>query len=254
MTDEKKPACVLELSVAADATPEAVWKAVTEAAQLANWFAPEVSGEGTGTGSTLTVSWGGGMEYTTTVGAWEPNRHVSWVHDDMFGPGTKFVADWYITTEAGKTKLRLVQSGFGAFDGWDDFFAGTETGWKYFLHNLRVYLEKHAGRKRHMISSRFPSGMKRAEAWRKLPTGREGEKIRLDLGEPVEAIVDLAIPERAVALRIPSLHDALLFIELEGSGEEFHVGTWLSVYDAKAAARIEPAAKRTFDQLAAAVK
>ena len=35
----------------------------------------------------------------------------------------------------------------------------------------------------------------------------------------------------ALGLRIAELSDALLFIELEGKGDKFHVGYWLSVYD-----------------------
>ena len=254
MNDMKKPAKTLDLHVDIDATPEQVWKAITEAAGIQNWFAPEITASGTGKGSTLTVSWGGDMAYTTPISVWEPNRHVQWLNDDMFGPGTRLVADWYISTEAGKTRLRLVQSGFGDFPGWDDFFAGTEIGWRYFLHNARVYLEKHAGKKRRMISSRFPVGTGRAQAWKKLPAGKVGDKVSVDLGERVDAMVDFAIPERALALRIPSLDDALLFYEFEGSGEEFHTGAWLSVYDPKAASRIEAGAKQAFDRLAAALK
>jgi hypothetical protein len=39
-----------------------------------------------------------------------------------------------------------------------------------------------------------------------------------------------------------------------GSGEQFHTGAWLSVYDPKAATRIEAGAKQAFDRRAAAVK
>ena len=268
MSDIKKPAHVLELEVAADATPEAVWKAISEAAGVQNWFAPEVTSAGTGVGSTLTVSWGGDMAFTTAISAWEPNKHVQWLHEDMMGPGTKLVADWFITTEAGKTRLRLVQSGFGEFDGWDDFLASTETGWKYFLYNLRVYVEKHAGKTRRLISSRFPVGISRAAAWKKFFTPgtglvmaastppRQGEHVKIDLGEakPLEAVVEIAIAERALAVMIPALGDALLFVEFEGGGESFSIGAWLSLYDAAVASRVEAPAKRAMDRLAAAVK
>ena len=46
------------------------------------------------------------------------------------------------STENGKTRVRLLQSAFGASEGWDDLFDGAETGWTYFLQNLRIDLEK----------------------------------------------------------------------------------------------------------------
>lgn len=254
MSDTKKPAIVQELEITTGASPEAVWKAITEAAQIQNWFAPSITSTGEGVGSELTVSWGGDLAYSTPVTAWEPNKHVQWKSDDMMGPGTALVADWHISTEAGKTKLRYVQSGFGEFDGWEDFFSGTEIGWRYFLHNLKVYLEKHAGKSRRMISSRFPVGVGRALAWKHIGAGKAGQRVTVDLGKPLEAVVELVVEKRAIALRIPSLGDALLFLELEGSGEKFHTGAWLSVYDANTAARIEPAAKQAFERLAAAVR
>ena len=252
MTKPAKPAKVLELTMDTDATPEALWKALTEAPGLANWFAPEASTSGSGVGSTVTVSWGGGMEFTTPIGVWEPGRHLQWVSEDIMGPGTKLVTDWHIATEAGKTRLRMVQSGFGEFDGWDDFFAGTDAGWRYFLYNLRQYLERHSGKTRRMISRRIPVGISRRDAWRK---ALEPLNLRLDGGAPLEAVKELEVDGRAVGLRIPALGDALLMIELEGcSPDSFNIGMWLSVYDAAMARRIEASAERAFDRMAEAVK
>ncbi|HUQ29021.1 MAG TPA: SRPBCC domain-containing protein [Usitatibacter sp.] len=251
MTKPGKPARVLELTMDADATPEAVWKAITEGPQLSNWFAPQIQTSGTGVGSTVTVSWGEGMEFTTPIGAWEPGRHVQWVSDGMMGPGTKLVTDWYIETQAGKTRLRLVQSGFGEFDGWADFFDGTEAGWKYFLYNLRQYLERHRGKTRRMISRRIPAGIPRADAWRK---ALQHMNLKLD-GAPLEAVKELEIEGRALGARIPALGDALLMIELEGcTPDSYHIGVWLSVYDASMAQRIQEPAERAFDRLAMEVK
>ena len=54
---------------------------------------------------------------------------------------------------------------------------------------------------------------------------------------------------RALGLRIPELADALLFVELEGKGDKFHVGYWLSVYDEAQAKALETPAKRAFRRI-----
>jgi hypothetical protein len=43
--------------------------------------------------------------------------------------------------------------------------------------------------------------------------------------------------------------DALLFIELEGKGDKFHVGYWFSVYDEAQAKALETPAKSTFRRI-----
>ena len=53
----------------------------------------------------------------------------------------------------------------------------------------------------------------------------------------------------ALALRIKELSDALLFVELEGKGDEFHVGYWLSVYDEAEAQRLDSPARRAFKRI-----
>lgn len=261
---EKKPERTLELQVGIDAPLEAAWKAVTEGPGLANWFAPiaEVSAEGEG--ATVTAGWSEEMMMTNKVAAWEPLKHVGWLDDSgWMGPGTSLALDYHLSTENGKTRVRLVQSGFGKSDGWDNLFDGIKTGWTYFLHNLRVYLERHQGRTRRMISERIPVEMPRAEFWRHLlsdasgfvigGTGavKAGDSIDLKLAEPatVRAVVEVLVERQGLGLRIPDLTDALLFIELEGKKDKFHVGYWLSVYDEGKAKALEAPAKQAFHRI-----
>jgi uncharacterized protein YndB with AHSA1/START domain len=269
MSDKTKPVREQELSVDIDAPLEAVWKAISEGDGVKNWFAPQASLTKPGVGGELTVAWTPEIAFTTTIGAWQPNRHLQWTHDDMMGPGTRFLVDYYLSTENGKTRVRFVQSAFGESEGWDDLFAGTEVGWTYFLYNLRLYVEKHLGHARRMISARFPSGVARDAAWRKLvsaaaglviatsATVKAGDWVQLKLDDPatLRAIVDLVVDGHAIAMRIPELNDAVLFIELEGSGQEgFSIGMWLSVYDDGHAARIDSPAQRAFERVKAAVR
>jgi hypothetical protein len=219
---------------------------------------------GPGEGATVSAGWSDEMMMSQTVTAWEPNRHVRWLDQSgWMGDGTSMALDYYLSTENGKTRVRLVQSAFGASDGWDDLFEGTDTGWKYFLENLRIYLEKLQGRTRRMISDRIEVEMPRTEFWRRLlsdaggflvgatGTAHTGDtlRVRLQDGTSSRAMVELAIEAKGLGLRFPELQDALLFIEMEGRKNKFHVGYWFSVYDDALAKTLEGPARRAFQRI-----
>jgi uncharacterized protein YndB with AHSA1/START domain len=261
---EKKPERTLELHVDIDAPIEAAWKAITEGKGIANWFAPVAEVSAPGIGATVTAGWSEEMMMTNTVVAWEPGKHVRWLDESgWMGPGTALALDFYLSTENGKTRVRLVQSAFGASEGWDDLFDGIKTGWTYFLQNLRIYLETHLGRTRRMISDRIAVDMPRQKFWRHLLSDaagfvvggmgvvRAGDSIELRLKESatVRAVVEMMIEGQGLGLRIPELTDALLFIELEGKKDKFHVGYWFSVYDDAQAKALDAPAKRAFRRI-----
>ena len=62
-------------------------------------------------------------------------------------------------------------------------------------------------------------------------------------------MVEVAIEGQGLGLRIPELTDALLFIELEGRKDKFHVGYWFSVYDDAQAKTLETPAKQAFRRI-----
>ena len=264
MTKDVKSERALEMHVDVDAPIEAAWKAVTEAEGLANWFSPIAKVSAPGLNGEVTAAWSDEMAFTTRVDAWEPNRHVRWIAEDMMGPGTTLATDFYLETTGGKTRVRLVQSGFGESEHWDDLFEGTETGWAYFLYNLRLYLETHPGRTRRMISERIQVNAPRDAAWKHIaaavtgvtPTAvnglKVGDRVRLafDGGPSANGIIELVVPTKGLAIRFPELTDAVLFIELEGGNpEKFHTGWWLSVYDAGRAKELEGPATQTFTRI-----
>ena len=126
---QKKPERTLELHVDIDAPIEAAWKAITEGPGIANWFAPVAEVSAPGEGATVKAGWSEEMMMTSTVVAWEPLKHVRWLDESgWMGPGTSMAVDYYLSTENGKTRVRLVQSAFGASEGWDDLFDGIEDG------------------------------------------------------------------------------------------------------------------------------
>ena len=80
---------------------------------------------------------------------------------------------------------------------------------------------------------------------------KAGDGIELKLSEPatVRAGVEVLVGGQGLALRIHELTDALLFVELEGKKDKFHVGYWLSVYDETQAKALEAPAKRAFRRI-----
>ncbi len=261
---QKKPERTLELHVEIDAPIEAVWQAITEGKGIANWFAPIAEVSAPGVGATVKAGWSEEMMISSTVDAWEPPKHVRWLDESgWMGPGTSLAVDYYLSTEDGKTRVRLVQSGFGASDGWDDLFDGIKTGWTYFLQNLRIYVEKHLGRLRRLITERIEVDMPRQKFWRHLLSDagglvmggadalKAGDGIALKLSElaPARGVVEMMIEGRGLGLRIPELTDALLFVELEGKGDKFHVAYWFSVYDDAHAKALEAPAKHAFRRI-----
>jgi uncharacterized protein YndB with AHSA1/START domain len=263
MTTTKKPERTLDLHVDIDAPIEAAWKALTEGPGLANWFAPIAEVSAPGAGATVKNGWSEEMMMSGTVDAWDAPKHVRWLDDSgWMGPGTALAVDYFLTTENGKTRVRLVQSAFGASEGWDDLFDGLETGWTYFLYNLRIYLEKHAGRTRRMISERLEATMPRQAFWKHLLSGaglvaggkgtvKAGDAVHLALteGAPVRAVAEVVVEGHGLGLRIPDLADALLFIELEGKSDKFHVGYWFSVYDEAKAKALDAPARGAFKRV-----
>ena len=261
MTKEVKSERTLELHVDVDAPIEAAWKALTEAEGIANWFSPIAKVSAPGLNGEVTVAWSEEMAFTSRVDAWEPNRHVRWISEDMMGPGTALATDFLLEVAGGKTRIRLVQSGFGESEGWDDLFEGTKTGWTYFLYNLRLYLETHQGRTRRLISERVPVKTPRDAAWKHIASAttgvtpaaandlKAGDRVRVafDGGPTANGVAEMVVPGKGLAIRLPELMDSVLFIELEGGApESFHTGWWLSVYDAGRAKELEAPAKRTF--------
>jgi uncharacterized protein YndB with AHSA1/START domain len=229
----------IELNVSVDVPASAVWAALTDPKELSNWFAPTVSGSSE-VGKTLCISWGSPIEWTTTVATADPNRHVRWVDD----PSQPLAVDWSIEGRGGKTLLRLVHSGWSTEASWDEQYDATIAGWRYFLFNLRHYLQRHRGTRRTMISTRLPSTIPRAALWDRLmgPDGfalgvrdhaalREGDHVRLQLGADPQRleIVHYAAPTHLWGT-LPGLSDALLMIEMEPGVTEYHCGIWLSTY------------------------
>lgn len=237
----------LRLETEIDATPDAVWRSLSDPDELIRWF-PVAARVEPGVGGSIWLSWGPGCEGEAPITAWEPGRRLRWEEqmppEEEGGEPVTLAVDFEIEARGGKTVVRLVQSGFGDGDEWDDYYDALERGWTYFLWNLRNYLERHAGTPRDLVWLRRRAGAPHEEIWRRLlgPEGlgvagaggvpAPGEPFSLSLGgdAPQRGTVHLTDQPWIFAGRVESLDHATLFVELEGGGDNWHCGLYLSTY------------------------
>lgn len=135
------------------ATPEEVFRAITEPEQIAKWFAP-IARVDPRVGGEYFISWDPGMKGSgSIISAWDPYTHFAGYSERSVayscegkpvetGVVQRMAVDYYIEAVGdGVTRLRLVQSGFGPGAAWDDEFESTKTGWADFLKKLKEILE-----------------------------------------------------------------------------------------------------------------
>jgi len=144
-----------ETRVEIDAPIEEVWKALTEANEIARWFGPKMTVE-PGAGGSITADWGSGLEWKNAIEIWEPNRHLRLVEtrDHFIGESAakesnesmepcRLLQDYYLEGQGGKTVLRMVHSGFGTSANWIQEYEGTRDGWSVCFLRLKHLLERH---------------------------------------------------------------------------------------------------------------
>ena len=113
------------MSLDLDATPDQVWRALTEAEELVRWF-PTGARVTPGKGGRMLWSWGYGEDWVTSIDEWEPGKLLRLVQEEArpydaqghpLPPGeveaARIAMEFTLETVQGKTRLRLVHSGFG---------------------------------------------------------------------------------------------------------------------------------------------
>ena len=237
----KRPARHFETTLDIAATPDLVWKAISEASELERWFAPSAQ-VSPGVGGSVLWSWPGLHEWPQTIEVWEPGRRLltrydSPVDDGAGGKQPLFV-EFSLEGQGGRTRLRLVHSGFGPDADFDGEFDGISRGWMVELRSLRLYLERHAGQERRTASSIRPLDVPLEQAWEQL-TGPDGLACgtridRLEEGAPftlagIEGQV-LHCNARELSGCVPKLGDAWLRVTVETCGAQSLVWLTLSTW------------------------
>lgn len=215
------------------ASPERVWKALTDAADLVRWF-PLEARVTPGVGGSIYMSWQNEFAAESRIIAWEPYRllAISWGWSDEASNPPQ-VTEYRLDDQRGITILRAVTSGFPLDSSWDDHVEGTNRGWKFELKSLQEYLEHHDGQAREIVYLRHRVPKPIAAEWPRLLSPEA-------LGEPPLGgqPFDIAFPYQ-YAVVIPNLGGGLLRISYEpcmADPESRDITIWLQAWGEERAA------------------
>jgi uncharacterized protein YndB with AHSA1/START domain len=249
MSAKKSRSYEKKFEVAAPA--DAVWKAITEGEELIRWFCVEAKCE-PGPGGEQEIDWGGGAKATQKIVIWQPGTHlrteaVKPERSKPSGtdPAEPYAIDWYLETEGGTTRVRMVASGFGEGPDWDHEYDGTYHGWDLFHTTLKHYLENHRGKPANNIVLYAMLSIPAALAWDRLmsPDGLKsaGSMAEIAIGGPFrfvtrdgdvfEGLVRNYVPGKTFSGLVESLDKSILILELAsvpGMGHflYFSLSTW----------------------------
>lgn len=272
----------IEIEIPINASPEAVWKALTDPGELTRWFPLEARVE-PGEGGAIALSWGQGMEGENRIRIWQPDRRLQtgWfapteafgnkaeVHSHTFrdDPETArtLLVDYQLEGKGGSTVLRMVHSGFSTDAKWDEEFKAHQRGWNFELRSLRNYLEHHRGLARSVAQAHAPVPGDPQDAWSLLMSAQgllgqgsldgvtEGGRYAVTTvhGQHLGGEVLSNRPPAEFAATVENMGHALLRCGVETCGGTPTAGMWLSTWGdhQDKAAPFEAQWKKTFAQL-----
>ncbi len=88
--------------------------------------------------------------------------------EPLAGPSQQLAMEFTLETHAGRTRLRIVHSGFGDGASWDDELESVSGGWQFELRGLRHYLEHHKGCDRHYAAAHLVTSLAADDVWTRL--------------------------------------------------------------------------------------
>ena len=236
MVDENRS---IELEVEVVGTPEEVWRAIATGPGISSWYVPHTVEEREGGAATARFGPGPEMLIPGRVAAWEPPRRV--VFDGGEGAGG-LAFEWLVEARDGGTcVVRLVNTGFGSGEDWDDQYDGMSEGWQLFLLNLKLHLAHFRGQ---TATALLPTAMwagPREEAWAAL-TDQLGIPRAPAVGDRIETSADDAPTLAGTVVDVDSWRLALLvdqpapgtaILAVEGDGDHVSVSIWSYLYGAE---------------------
>ncbi len=122
--------------------PERVYAALTEPGELTKWFADKAEFTPK-KGGTFRLTWATGYTMRGKVKNLDPAKKLSLAWVDRFEGGKVFETEArFVFAKKGKgTQLSLTHRGFKSGKKWVALYGGIQSGWAYYLTNLRSVLE-----------------------------------------------------------------------------------------------------------------
>ncbi|GAA4926833.1 uncharacterized protein YndB with AHSA1/START domain [Actinomycetospora succinea] len=177
MTDQDPRTVDLEVTVSG--TPEQVWDAIATGPGISAWLHPTRVGEHVG--GEFAFDMGGGFGEGGTVTAYDaPERFATAATWPAGEETTTLATEWLVSTrDEGTCVVRMVMSGFGDGDDWDDEIDALREGMGTALEGLRVYLAHFAGRRSATISEGARLGGSQPDTWATLlaAAGLDGARV-----------------------------------------------------------------------------
>jgi uncharacterized protein YndB with AHSA1/START domain len=177
----------LETEVVVPATPEQAWEAIATGPGITSWFMPaEVDGR---VGGSVVHHFGGDASSSGKVTAYDPPSRFA--YEEEFQLGDEEMGAHPIATEfmvearsGGTCVVRVVMSGFGEGDEWEQAIDSFSSGWTQALLSLRLYLTHFRGEPVGSINAGDTVAGEEDAIWTDLahalglpPTPQDGDRI-----------------------------------------------------------------------------
>jgi uncharacterized protein YndB with AHSA1/START domain len=120
------------------ATPQRVFQALTEKAELESWFA-QTAALDLRPGGAISFYWGPGVFESGQMVALDAPHRLSYTWEAM--EPSPVTITFTLNAENDGTRLHFIQMGIGEGDDWDQYYRLRNNGWNVHLTHLTTWLE-----------------------------------------------------------------------------------------------------------------
>jgi len=132
----------LEKELFIKATPERVFQALTEKADLERWFVKKAEVD-LRPGGAIRLEWAPDAVEIGKILVLDPPHRLSYSWEALEPSPTTITFE--LTAENDGTRLRLIHTGMGEGEDWDNYYTSINSGWSVHLKNLTAWLETGIG-------------------------------------------------------------------------------------------------------------